>query len=121
MSQHKILIPARISRNLDCKQYTVSKLAYSEIKSLFDEPILEISSADPAIKESPVIYKALLLKRSIYLLFKFICESRIMKELLSKNVHLAVQQNIFTLRNISHLRTGKLKHTMQHYLGSIIS
>ena len=72
-----------------------------------DEPLIQIEVESEFVENEPALKKALFFRKSLHLLYDYICDPFLIKEVVLSEMHLVTREHIFTLRNISNIQNGK--------------
>lgn len=106
-------IPGKVCESFDLGSYKVSKSAFNELNKLYDIPNIVIEYSDKIVHENVKLFEFLIVRRQIHLVYDTICNPYIMHDI-TKNMHLLLQKNLFSLHNLIDIARGTLKKNLEH-------
>ena len=129
MSKNKKIIPWKVQKDYDLNLYPISKKAERKMNKIKDFPNIKIDLDSKKLRKNFWIYNILViqiilplfikipqvLKRQIHLLYDFICDPEIMKEILKEKLYLALKKNIFSLTDFENMRTPKMRKDLTYF------
>lgn len=113
------IVPAFVLKHWNFKKFQISNTAKELITLWYDKPVIHIKQNDPIIKESSLLYSAILLKRKIHKIFDLMkCEGleTFVFNTLKEYKYLVLRETLFSLKDLVDISEFKLIKLLKEIL-----